>query len=162
MIKRLFLIVFVFGSVLIAQGKAPDIKLKALDGQTVQLYSLLKDGPVLINFWATWCAPCKKEMIYLNEFEQKYKKDGFSVLAISIDSPKSLSQVRSYIRNKRFSFKIFLDPNKQIFTRLNGNLMPTNILLDKSGQILWRHYGYLPGDEKKMEAEIRNALKISS
>ncbi len=161
MLKRLFIIVMFLIGVLVGQNQVPDIQLKKLDGKSAQLHSYLKDGPVLINFWATWCAPCKKEMVYLDEFEKRYNKDGFSILAISIDSPKSLSNVRSYIRAKKYSFRIFIDPNRQTFKKLNGNLMPTNILIGQDGKILWRHYGYLPGNEKTMEAEIRAALKYN-
>tara|TARA_Y100000310_G_scaffold83358_2_gene80050 strand:+ start:35314 stop:35805 length:492 start_codon:yes stop_codon:yes gene_type:complete len=147
---------------LIGQNKVPNLKLKKLDGKSSLLHDYLEKGPVLVNFWATWCAPCKKEMVYLDQFEKKYSKDGFTILSISTDSQKSLSQVRSYIRSKKYSFDVFLDPNSQIFKKLNGNLMPTNVLIDQGGKIIWRHYGYLPGDEMKMEKEIRSALKKTS
>ena len=137
-----------------------NIILNPLMGKKIKLENYLSDGPVLINFWATWCAPCIKEMPYLDQFEKKYKDKGFSVLAVSVDNQKSLSQVRSFIKTKKFSFDIFLDPNMQIFKKLNGNLMPTNVLIDKSGKVVWRHYGYLPGDEKKMEEQILNVLNI--
>ena len=130
-----------------AQNRVPNIKLKKLNGKSVMLYNYLKEGPVLINFWATWCSPCKKEMVYLDQFEKEYGDKGFSILSVSTDSQKSLSQVRSYIRSKKYTFPDFQDPNSQTFKKLNGNIMPTNILIDKDGKILWRHYGYLPGDE---------------
>ncbi len=145
-----------------AQNRVPNIKLKKLNGKSVMLYNYLKEGPVLINFWATWCSPCKKEMVYLDQFQKEYKDKGFSILAVSTDSQKSLSQVRSYIRSKKYTFPVFQDPNSQTFKKLNGNIMPTNILINKDGKILWRHYGYLPGDEIGMEKEIRSALKIDS
>ncbi len=148
--------------IIFGQNKVPTIKLKKLNGQSVMLQNYLKEGPVLINFWATWCAPCKKEMVYLDQFEKKYKDKGLSILAVSTDSQKSLSQVRSYIRSKKYTFEVFQDPNSQTFKKLNGNLMPTNILINKDGKILWRHYGYLPGDETEMEKEIKSALKIDS
>jgi len=148
--------------IIFGQNIVPTIKLKKLNGQSVMLQNYLKEGPVLINFWATWCAPCKKEMVYLDQFEKKYKDKGLSILAVSIDSQKSLSQVRSYIRSKKYTFEVFQDPNSQTFKKLNGNLMPTNILINKDGKILWRHYGYLPGDETEMEKEIKSALKIDS
>ena len=137
-----------------------NIILNPLMGKKIKLENYLSNGPVLINFWATWCAPCIKEMPYLDQFEKKYQDKGFSVLAVSVDNQKSLSQVRSFIKTKKFSFDIFLDPNMQIFKKLNGNLMPTNVLIDKSGKVVWRHYGYLPGDEKKMEEQILNVLNI--
>ena len=143
-----------------SQNIDKNIILNPLMGKKIKLENYLSNGPVLINFWATWCAPCIKEMPYLDQFEKKYKDKGFSVLAISVDNQKSLSQVRSFIKTKKFSFDIFLDPNMQIFKKLNGNLMPTNVLVDKSGKVVWRHYGYLPGDEKKMEEQILNVLNI--
>ena len=148
--------------IIFGQNIVPTIKLKKLNGQSVMLQNYLKEGPVLINFWATWCAPCKKEMVYLDQFEKKYKDKGLTILAVSTDSQKSLSQVRSYIRSKKYTFEVFQDPNSQTFKKLNGNLMPTNILINKDGKILWRHYGYLPGDETEMEKEIKSALKIDS
>ena len=143
-----------------SQNIDKNIILNPLMGKKIKLGNYLSNGPVLINFWATWCAPCIKEMPYLDQFEKKYKDKGFSVLAVSVDNQKSLSQVRSFIKTKKFSFEIFLDPNMQIFKKLNGNLMPTNVLVDKSGKVVWRHYGYLPGDEKKMEEQILNVLNI--
>ena len=143
-----------------SQNIDKNIILNPLMGKKIKLENYLSNGPVLINFWATWCAPCIKEMPYLDQFEKKYKDKGFSVLAVSVDNQKSLSQVRSFIKTKKFSFDIFLDPNMQIFKKLNGNLMPTNVLIDKSGKVVWRHYGYLPGDEKKMEEQILNVLNI--
>mgnify|MGYP001348405453 FL=1 len=157
-IKFLFLSFAVTLSV--SQNIDKNIILNPLMGKKIKLENYLSNGPVLINFWATWCAPCIKEMPYLDQFEKKYKDKGFSVLAVSVDNQKSLSQVRSFIKTKKFSFDIFLDPNMQIFKKLNGNLMPTNVLIDKSGKVVWRHYGYLPGDEKKMEEQILNVLNI--
>ena len=160
----MFSIKFLFLSFVVtlsfSQNIDKNIILNPLMGKKIKLENYLSNGPVLINFWATWCAPCIKEMPYLDQFEKKYKDKGFSVLAVSVDNQKSLSQVRSFIKTKKFSFDIFLDPNMQIFKKLNGNLMPTNVLIDKSGKVVWRHYGYLPGDEKKMEEQILNVLNI--
>ena len=160
----MFSIKFLFLSFVVtlsfSQNIDKNIILNPLMGRKIKLENYLSNGPVLINFWATWCAPCIKEMPYLDQFEKKYKDKGFSVLAVSVDNQKSLSQVRSFIKTKKFSFDIFLDPNMQIFKKLNGNLMPTNVLIDKSGKVVWRHYGYLPGDEKKMEEQILNVLNI--
>ena len=133
MIKKLFFIPFLFISFLLSQNVSPNLKLTKLNGRTVTLSEYLKKGPVLINFWATWCSPCKKEMVYLDKFERKYKDEGLSILSISVDSQKSLSHVRSYIRANDYIYDVFLDPNRQVFKKLNGNLMPTNVLLDTDG-----------------------------
>ncbi|MFL3025604.1 MAG: TlpA family protein disulfide reductase [Candidatus Neomarinimicrobiota bacterium] len=158
--KRLLMIIAVFTAFTYAQSGITELKLKQMNGKKTKLSTYLKDGPVLINFWATWCAPCKKEMIHLNSLQKKYAKEGLTILAVSTDSQKSLSKVRSYIRAKKYSFDVILDPNQQIFKKMNASIMPTDILIGKDGDVLWRHYGYLPGDEKYIEAEIRNALGI--
>ena len=160
--KKIISSLFIIFQILLSQDISPNFSLKKINGRTVKIGEYLENGPVLINFWATWCAPCKKEMVFLEKFENEYKKEGFSVLSISIDSQKSLAQVRSYIRINNYSFDVFLDPNMQVFKKMNGNLMPTNILLDKKGNIIWRHYGYLPGDEKNMNLQIRSALNLNS
>ena len=161
MIKKLFFIPFLFISFLISQNVSSNLKLTKLNGRTVTLSEYLKKGPVLINFWATWCSPCKKEMVYLDKFERKYKDEGLSTLSISVDSQKSLSHVRSYIRANDYIYDVFLDPNRQVFKKLNGNLMPTNVLIDTEGKVLWRHYGYIPGDEENMDLQLRSALNIN-
>ena len=160
--KKIISLLFILFQILLSQDISPNFSLKKINGRTVKIGEYLENGPVLINFWATWCAPCKKEMVFLEKFENEYKKEGFSVLSISIDSQKSLAQVRSYIRINNYSFDVFLDPNMQVFKKMNGNLMPTNILLDQKGNIIWRHYGYLPGDEKNMNLQIRSALNLNS
>ena len=161
MIKKFFFIFYLFLTFLISQNVSPNLTLKKMNGKSVKLSEYLNKGPVLINFWATWCSPCKKEMVFLDEFERRYKDNGLSILSISIDSQKSLAHVRSYIRANNYTYDVFLDPNRQVFKKLNGNLMPTNVLIDKDGKVLWRHYGYIPGDEKNMDLELRSALKLN-
>ena len=99
--KRIVLVMAIFSAVNADEQRdimLPDLSVKLVDGKQVRLSVLLEEGPLLVDFWATWCAPCKKEMIFLEEFHQKYNEEGFQVLAISTDSPKSMSKVKSYIR----------------------------------------------------------------
>ena len=135
-----------------------NLRLNRLDGEKVSLKQYLNNGPVLINFWATWCGPCKKEMLHLDRLSKTYKQKNLSILSISFDTQRSLSEVKRFIRSKRYDFDVFIDPNQQIFKKLNGNIMPTNLLIDKNGQVVWMHYGYMPGDEKIMEKEIVKLL----
>ena len=142
----------------ISQKVQVNLRLNRLDGKKVSLKQYLNNGPVLINFWATWCGPCKKEMLHLDRLSKAYKQKNLSILSISIDTQRSLSEVKRFIRSKRYDFDVFIDPNQQIFKKLNGNIMPTNLLIDKNGQVVWMHYGYMPGDEKIMEKEIVQLL----
>ena len=159
MYKYLFLALIAISSELYSQKVQTSLRLNRIDGKKVQLKKYLDSGPILINFWATWCGPCKKEMIHLDRFSRHYKKNNFSVLSISIDTQRSLSEVKRYVRSKKYDFEVFIDPNQQIFKKLNGNIMPTNLLIDKNGQVVWMHYGYMPGDEVVMEQEISRLLE---
>ena len=137
----------------------PDLRLKLLNGQKITIHELLKDGPLMIDFWATWCKPCKKVMKYLDQYHQDYADQGFKVLMINQDTPRSLGKVKSYIRSQNHQFFIGLDPNKKIAKKLNGEVMPTMILVDKDGFIKWRHQGYIPGEEIEIEKQIKLILE---
>lgn len=157
--RYLFLVCIAFSSLTFSQKVQSNLRLSRTDGKKVKLIQYLNDGPVLINFWATWCGPCKKEMLHLDRLSKEYKKEGFSILSISIDTQRSLSEVKRFVRSKKYAFEVFVDPNQQIFKKLNGNIMPTNVLIDQDGQVVWMHYGYMPGDEIIMEKEIVELLK---
>ena len=139
----------------------PDLSIKLINGKQTRLSSLLEDGPILVNFWATWCAPCKKEMIFLEEFHKKYSDQGFRVLAISTDSPKSMSKVKSFIRAKKHTFLVGLDPNQEVAKKMNAMVMPTVILIDKDRKVSWYHQGFIPGDENEIETQILKFLNVN-
>ena len=165
--KYFFTLLFLSKSVMFAAdsdlgSKIPDLKLKLLDGQKVTIHELLKDGPLLIDFWATWCKPCKKVMKYLDQYHNEYSDKGFKVLMINQDSPRSMGKVKTFIRSKKFDFLIGLDPNQKIAKKLNGLIMPTLILVAQDGSIQWRHQGYMPGEEKEIEHKIRLILGLES
>ncbi|MEL1226172.1 MAG: TlpA disulfide reductase family protein [Candidatus Neomarinimicrobiota bacterium] len=136
----------------------PDIKIRLIDGSSTTIHQLTTDGPLLIDFWATWCAPCKKVMKFLNEYHEKYAKENFKVLMINTDTPRSLAKVKSFIRSQKYSFNIGMDPNKVIAKKLNGMIMPTLILVDKNGIVKWRHQGYVAGEEIEIEEQIKQVL----
>ena len=162
MMKKLLLISILFGTLINAESlketTLPNLTFKLMDGEQISLDELLIEGPVYIDFWATWCAPCKKAMIHLERFQQKYSKHGFNILAVSTDSPKSISKVKSYIRSKKYSFIVALDPNQQIAQKLNATLLPTSLLINQNREIVWFHQGYIPGDEVEIEKQILAVL----
>jgi len=149
MIKNTIRIIYLlmFLSLGYSQEKIPNLRLKMLNGKYAKVNDFLKDGPMIIDFWATWCEPCKKQMKYLNIFNNHFKETGFKVLAVNTDTPKSMSKVKSYVRTKKFEFDVAVDPNSQVKKKMKVLQMPTTILVDKTGEIVFRHQGYLPGDE---------------
>ena len=159
--KRFVLVATIFTAMYADKQRdimVPDLSVRLLDGKKVRLSALLEEGPLLVSFWATWCAPCKKEMIFLEKFHQKYNENSFRVLAISTDSPKSMSKVKSYIRAKKYTFLVGIDPNQEIAKKMNALLMPTTLILNKDRKVSWYHQGFIPGDEKEIEAQIRAVL----
>jgi len=156
----------IFGALLYAGNTGegsliPDLDLKLLNGETTTINQLLEDGPLLIDFWATWCKPCKKVMKHLDRYDMAYGDKGFKVLMINQDTPRSMGKVRSYIRSQKYQFLVGLDPNQKIAQKLNGMVMPTLILVDKDGLIQWRHQGYMPGEEVEIEDQIRSVLGLN-
>ena len=141
-----------------SESTIPDLKVRLLNGSSTTLHKLSQDGPLLIDFWATWCVPCKKVMKYLNEYHEEYANDNFKVLMINTDTPRSLAKVRGFIKSQDYSFNVGMDPNKVLSKKLNGMIMPTLILVDKGGVIKWRHQGYVAGEEIEIEKQIKQIL----
>ncbi|MCK6622320.1 MAG: TlpA family protein disulfide reductase [Calditrichaceae bacterium] len=153
--KLVLLAMLIFGLTAGAQEKtAPDFTLPTLEGKNYQLSKNLGKGPILINFWATWCIPCREEMKKLKEIYQTYEKDGLQILSISIDDPKTVSKVKSFINTNRYPFTVLLDTNNEVFQLYKGTNPPLSLLLDRSGKIVYEHTGYRKGDEKKLEEKI--------
>ena len=156
---RLIVLSSLISNLLIAQtDQIPAIKLKLTDGTETSLEEIHHSGPVLIDFWALWCAPCLKAMRHLDDLQEKYREQGLTVLGINLDTERSRSKVRSYIRSKGYGFTVALDPSQESYRRLNGTAMPYTMLVDSTGKIVYRHSGYLPGDEKILETEIQSVL----
>ena len=140
------------------ESKIPNVSINLIDGTKAKIQDLAKDGPLIIDFWATWCIPCKKLMKHLNKFALDYSDQGLSVLMINVDSPRSIGKVKTYIKSQDYQFLVGLDPNKIISKKLNNVVMPTTILVDKDGHIVWRHQGYVQGEENLIKKQIEAIL----
>jgi cytochrome c biogenesis protein CcmG, thiol:disulfide interchange protein DsbE len=138
--------------------KAPDFTLPDLDGKNYVLYQNLEKGPVVINFWATWCVPCIEELKKMKKIYDTYSEKEVSFLAISVDDPKTVGRVKSFARSHRYPFHILLDTNSEVMRMLGGSVPPFTIILDKEGRIVYSHVGYRVGDEKKVEEELDKLL----
>jgi peroxiredoxin len=136
----------------------PNIKLKDLQNKRQDLSQYYTDGPILLNFWNLACEPCKKEMKELDKLNIKYRDQGFEYISINIDTPRSMSKVKSYINSQKFSFTVLSDPKAELFRKMGGKVMPFVIIADSTGAIIKRHMGYNPGDEKELEKEILHLL----
>ena len=138
--------------------KLPDFKLKTLSKKKVNLKEFYKDGPIAVNVWNMSCEPCKKEMKYLNEYHKKYSNEGFEFISINIDTPRSISKVKSYIKSAKFDFTVLSDPRAEFFRKTGGKVMPYLILVNKDGTIFKRKVGFSAGEEKKLEQDILDLI----
>lgn len=139
-------------------AQAAHLKFETLDGKEAKLSDYYSQGPLLINFWALWCEPCRVEMKELQSLFSDFGDQGFTVLGINQDSPRSLSKVRSYVSGQRITYPVILDPSSKVFQKFNGQVIPLSLLFNQKGEIVYRHTGYLPGDELKLRAEIEKLL----
>lgn len=141
---------------------APDFVLPDLKGSNYKLSENLNQGPILINFWATWCIPCREEMKKLKDVYEKYEADGLQILAISIDDPKSVSRVKSFINTRKYPFKVLLDTNSEVMQLFQAENPPYTALLNSAGIIFYTHSGYRKGDEKILEEKIAMLIQSQS
>jgi cytochrome c biogenesis protein CcmG, thiol:disulfide interchange protein DsbE len=125
-----------------------------IDGSVGRMSEYLRNGPVYLSFWALWCEPCKQELRALKTIANSHADKAFTILAVNQDSPKSVHEVKSYVRSRGITFPVILDPNKQVFQAFNGQNIPFSVLIDKNGKVVKTRLGYLPGDEKEIEADI--------
>jgi len=154
---NIVLVLLVIQQFLYSQDKV-NFSVSTIDNREIELSELYNKGPLLVNFWALWCEPCKVEMRVLKKLYEKYKDKGFMIVGINQDSPKSVSKVRSYISSQKINFPVALDPNNQYLQKLNGQSIPYSLLFNGEGEIVYKSVGYLPGDEIKLEKEIQKLL----
>jgi len=141
-----------------ADKKAPEFTLPNLDGDDVTLSELLEDGPVIVDFWATWCKPCIKAFPDLQELFDKYRNCGLKVLAISIDGPKSMSRVGSLIKSKGNTFEVLLDPGQKVARKFHVTSVPRTVLVNTDGTIAYAVTGYRPKNHEELEAAVATLL----
>ena len=126
--------------------KAIDFKLKDLDGKELSL-SDLKGKKVFINFWATWCPPCKAEMPEIEKIYQGTKNSDLVIVAIEIGEP--LSTVKPFINNNKYNFKVLLDLDQSVATKYGISAIPTSYFIDKNGNIISKNVGAMDIDQMK-------------
>jgi peroxiredoxin len=147
------------GAVLAEETRVPDFRAVDLNGDEVRLADVLGKGPIVVDFWATWCKPCIKELPYIQRMYDELSGRGLQVFAVSIDSPKSQSRVKPFIAGRKFTFPVLMDPGQDVFAKLQGKgSVPYVVVLDAEGRIRYRHTGYRPGDEKELEEVVLGLL----
>jgi peroxiredoxin len=140
----------------LAGQEAPDFALKSASGANLRL-SEQRGNVVMINFWATWCGPCRQEMPLLDDLYVRYERAGFSLLGVNIDDDSS--RAMEMAEELGVSFPVLFDEQKEVSKLYQVEAMPVTVLVDREGTIRHVHLGYKPGYEEKYLTEIRSLLR---
>jgi peroxiredoxin len=140
----------------LAGQAAPDFVLKSADGTNLRL-SEYRGNVVMINFWATWCGPCRQEMPLLDDLYSRYGRVGFSLLGVNIDDDSR--RAIAMAKELGVSFPVLFDERKEVSRLYQVEAMPVTVLVDREGKVRHVHLGYKPGYEEKYLTEIRALLR---
>jgi len=139
-----------------APSVAPTFTLPSRAGQSVTLDSL-KGKVVMLNFWASWCGPCRQEMPLLEQMHKRYSKQGFALLGVNVDA--ETGDAEKLLKGTPVSFPILFDKDNKVSQLYNVNAMPSSVFIDRKGNVRSLHRGYKSGDESEYLDQIRALLK---
>ncbi len=131
---------------------APDFTLNDADGNAVSLGDL-KGQVVMINFWASWCGPCRQEMPLLEQIHRKYEPLGFTLLGVNVEENSADGQ--AFLKDRPVSFPVLYDPENGVSQLYDVVAMPSTVLIDRRGNVRYLHHGYKPGYENEYMDQIR-------
>lgn len=134
---------------------APDFVLKTLAGQNLRLSESLGQV-VMINFWASWCGPCRQEMPALEKLYSTYRSAGLVLLGVSVD--EDIQRAGEFARTLRISYPVLLDHSKAVAPLYDLQALPMSVLIDRAGVVRYVHYDYKPGFEQRYVEELRTLL----
>jgi peroxiredoxin len=135
--------------------RAPGFTLPSRSGKNVSLAEL-EGEVVMINFWATWCGPCRTEMPKLEALYKRYGDLGFTLLGVNVEDDKRGAE--KWLAETPVSFDILFDSRNEVSKLYDVVAMPTTVILDKAGKVRFVHHGYQPGYENEYQSEIRALL----
>ncbi len=137
-------------------GPAPQFKLDSMAGKPVSL-DQYKGQVVMINFWASWCGPCRTEMPILEKLHTKYKPMGFTMIGVNVEPDSSLAA--NWLKSTPVTFPILFDTKSEVSKLYAVAGMPSTVIIDRKGNLRWLHRGYKDGDENEYLNQIRALVR---
>jgi len=138
-------------------GPAPNFTLQSNAGGQVSLASL-KGKVVMVNFWATWCVPCRQEMPHLEALYEKYNGLGFELLAVNVEK-NNAEGARKWLQETPVTFPVLFDPENQVTKLYKVQTMPSTVIIGRDGTMRFMHNGYKPGYENDYQTQVRALLR---
>ncbi|TLX73972.1 TlpA family protein disulfide reductase [Labilibacter sediminis] len=146
---RLFFVAILL-SFFVIEAKAQTVRnfsANTVSNDKVTFSGLKGHNLTIIDFWASWCKPCIKSMPLIEKIYNEFKTDGVNVIGFNVDGPRSVSKVKPIISSLNISYPIILDTESKIMRDLNIEVLPSLLIVDTKGKVLYRHEGYVKGDE---------------
>jgi peroxiredoxin len=140
----------------IDKGAAPDFTLKSSSGENLRL-SEFRGEVVMINFWASWCGPCRQEMPLLDELYSQYKPMGFTILGVNVE--ENSAQAKQMLKENPVNFPVLFDNQSEVSKLYNVVAMPSTVLVDRDGNVRYLHQGYKPGFEEAYQQQVRALIR---
>jgi peroxiredoxin len=137
-------------------GPAPGFALQSRDGAQVSLASQ-KGNVVMVNFWASWCVPCRQEMPHLQALYERYNSLGFELLAVNVES--DLDDAHKWLEDVEVTFPVLFDPKNEVSKLYKVVSMPSTVLIGRDGTMRYIHHGYKPGYENEYQTQVRALLR---
>lgn len=135
---------------------APDFTLKSLQGNNLRLEEY-RGQVVLINFWASWCGPCRQEMPLLDRLHQRYQETGFAVLGVNVEG--KIKPAQELVDKTKVTFPVLIDADQKVSELYNLEAMPSTVVVDRNGVVRYIHLGYKPGDEAKYVDVVKALIR---